>query len=82
MSPASTSSGFIFLQHYKSKIMDGKTMANKIDSNYSLTDLYELRDFPERIHILIAKHESALSEKEVEKSESNYEAAKKLMKGK
>jgi len=57
-------------------------MANKIDSNYVLTDLYELRDNPNRIHVLIAKHESALSDKEVEKIKEKYDEAKKLMKGK
>jgi hypothetical protein len=56
-------------------------MATKIDTNLILTDLYEVRDNPERIHLLIAKHESALSDNEVEKTRANYADAKKLMKG-
>jgi hypothetical protein len=57
-------------------------MANKIDTNFVLTDLYELRDDPNRIHFLIAKHESALSEKEVDKIKAKYAEAKERMKGK
>jgi hypothetical protein len=57
-------------------------MATKIDTNLILTDLYEARDNPERIHLLIAKYESALTDKEVEKTQANYNAAKERMKAK